>query len=733
MQYFGIKNNIAQEVFPCEPSTFKPNVPADKSKDVASYRKWRMSKTTDHLIYTTAEALNSKRRVSKQNPVRLMHGLIADYDTNVNEASFNDILERCSKLKLRHLPSWITRTFSQGVRLIWEFEEPIPMEQKDLRKAFFKIASEELALEKLFPGLDSNAWDDASKLYDVGTEWRRLGDFTLNSSTLHNWIFQAAKNTDLQSLREVKIPIEEVAKEVERQYPGRWQGSFEVGARGVAFWDPGSDNPTSSIVTEDGMISFSQEQLFHSWAKLLGGSFVKGYLDDKIGNAVRGTYYDGNCYWQKKNNVWVSVSRDEFLVCLKSKRKLSSEVRGTSTEIDDARQYVHDHCRVNGVIPRPYDPRDVIEQDGLRFLNMSYIKAVEPVVEPQEWGVNFPLIARIIDARISKEQQPYLFAWTQRFYKSALGGDLQKGHVLFFVGGVNSGKTLLSNNIIGGLMGGCGDASSHVVKGTEFNKELLEKGLWVIDDGEVAADAAAHRRFSEVVKKLAANPLQKYRAMFRDGITTRWNGRLIVTLNDDQHSLGMIPDLEQSMEEKVMILKFEDLDPSFKFPPEHILLPQIAAELPYYGRFIADYQVPEHIQGNNRFGVREYINPDLRDKALYASEVGDIVELVETWIARSKPVEKFGKIWQGTQSAWFAEVISTGDEALRMMISKYNVRQLGRKFTAAARISNSRISIVQHARGQSNEYQIYLNGPNDDSAMSSQVVRTSFKSEPVEV
>ncbi len=698
---FGAKNNVVREVAPCEPWKFVPNIPEGVSENKQKYVTWRAKPDTEHLVFTASEGLNPGHRCSKDNPIRRLHGLIADYEGDLYDEK---ILERLKDYR----PTWESRTFSKGTRLVWMFEEPVAMEQDLLTENFLKIAHRELLLTRLFSGLDEGAFVDLTKLYDVGHSWRHLGDYALSSATVHRWLFDAAKKTKWGKLNEIKVPIPVVAEEVERQFPNRWEGDFEIGARGVAFFDPSSKNPTSSIVTEAGMVCFNQEKGFYSWAEIFGASFIKRFQDDRIGNACRDVWFHERCYYRKINGVWTAVYKDDFVKWLSVEHDMERVAKNDTASLTTKTEvFIQEHRRVAGVVPRVYDPRDIIEMDGLRYLNNSYVKPVEPVTDRQKWGENFPWIASFIDAKILPTEQPYYFGWQQRYYSTALEGDLQKGHAMFLVGKVKIGKTLFSNKIIGGLMGGFADASAFVTKGSEFNRELLEKGLWVIDDGEVATDATAHRRFSEVVKRVVANPIMQYRAMFRDGQSIKWNGRLVVTLNDDAHSMAMIPDLETSMEEKVMILKF--LDTPFKFDPSFILEPRILAELPFFARWILDYEVPEEIVGDARLGVRGHINSDLRENALNAGGVSDFLELIELWNRRMNPTEKFGAAWQGTASGWYAE-LST-DETLKHLVSKFSVKGLGRKFVEASRIGGSQVSVVSKSskhKGSGNEYRIEL-------------------------
>jgi hypothetical protein len=257
---------------------------------------------------------------------------------------------------------------------------------------------------------------------------------------------------------------------------------------------------------------------------------------------------------------------------------------------------------------------------------------------------------------------------------------------VFFVGAVSSGKTLLSLRIIGALVGGSADASDFVTRGSEFNKNLCEKALWRIDDGEVASDPRSHAKFAEMVKKLAANPTLNYRAMFRDSVNNEWAGRLAVTLNDDSYSLQMIPDLTMSIEDKVMIYKVADVQR--RFPPRHILEPMIAAELPHFARWLLEWTPPKELMVGGRFGVKSYIHSGLRDAALHAGPAGDLLELVRSWAQRANLCEKFkNKVWRGSPSEWHAA--ASQDDALKTLVTKFALRGLTRKFNEASRITGS--------------------------------------------
>lgn len=706
VKLFAGKNNSVTQLEELAPWEFKPNVPPEATANKATYAHWRLQKETDHCVFTGYVGLNPKVRINKEtNPMRSIRAIVVDFDADIDDSQFDSILKRCpADLK----PTWASRSPSGlGARLVYLLEKEMPMDSPEVFDKFRDVARKELQLEKIFAGFDEPAWKNISALFDVGFEWKHLGDNFIPINTINHWLTIAVKRAKFNKV-DVDIPLEDVYAEVERQFPGAWTGEFEENARGPAFWTGGT-NPSAAIVTKVGMLAFSTPELMNPWGKVLGQEFVRKYQQNKIGGAIAETWFDGKHYYRKKNDRWSSCVGGDFRKYLRVIKGLSEDKKGANySEVDEAEIIVQEMNHVQGAVPVLYDPRDLIERDGERLLNISYVKAVQPANTVGAWGEGFPWIANFLDNFFepcdARNPLEYFLAWLQRYYGGAVQCKMVRGHMIFIVGGVESGKTLLSLRIIGALLGGTADASDYVVRGSEFNKNLAEKGHWAIDDGQVAIDTRTHTKFTEMVKKLAANPIMNYRKMYSDSMNNEWSGRLVITLNDDSSSLGIIPDLSMSIEDKIMVFKAKG---GIKFPPSHVLEPMIVAELPFFARWILEWKAPEHIMIGGRFGVQSYIDDTLRAEAAHSGQTGDLIELVEMWIKRCRPQDKHGKLWHGRASEWWTEVAT--DDVLRPLINKFTVKQIAKKFSDAARLSGSKIGYGQKSMGHGNRYTIDLN------------------------
>jgi len=98
-----------------------------------------------------------------------------------------------------------------------------------------------------------------------------------------------------------------------------------------------------------------------------------------------------------------------------------------------------------------------------------------------------------------------------------------------------------------------------------------------------------------MIKRVVANPGMSYHAKFHDKLKVEWCGRVVTTLNDDESSLGVIPDIDTGLQDKIIVLKFADA--AREFPTSTKLETTIGAEMPYLLRWLVDWMVPAEIRG----------------------------------------------------------------------------------------------------------------------------------------
>ncbi|VGO16637.1 hypothetical protein PDESU_05228 [Pontiella desulfatans] len=665
--------------------------------------------SVEHTFYSGYEGLVAGARIdSKNNPAVMLHWIVADYDGNIDQHMRGSVLERCPDFR----PQYICRTFSGGARLLWKLESPLPLHNNELSKKLMRYIRKKLRLSKLLVGLDAEALEDPCKYYEAGTDWEKLSDDEIPSAFMMQWAIESTHNYAWPKLGPV-IPMDVLEEEVHRQYPGRWKGLFDFGARSTRFWDPDADNETAAIVRESGMQCFTGGQAFVPWASILGRKFVKQFVADRIGGSIAYIYFDGReCWMQLPDGNWESYCKSDMAMILKVDRGLrGSPARGENySEVEQALTRIIQHQRIACAAPLVHRPKGIVMIGSDRVLNTSTINVLQPaevvagggvpgssapqctaggppatVAEGRDLGsppnapaltpsaCPYPWLHDYFSGYFDPpEQLDYFYAWLQRWYQSALDGRMLPGQASFFAGVPNTGKTLLSNVILSRIFGGHIDASSFLSGDDNFNSHLFTSAVWAVDDVVPLTDNKSHLKFSALIKKMAANRTFSVREKYRVDKLIEWNGRVVVTCNTDPESIRILPDVDLSNRDKINLFRIAERD-TFTFPRDVESI--IAAELPFFLRWLLDWQPPDAVIGDTRYGVKTYCDDSLFEAARHSSSAYSFLEVLLKFFEGQ--VED---TWEGSATDLLTAMLNDTD-GLAGIASKYTTRQVGRELS----------------------------------------------------
>jgi len=645
MSYRYLKNLREQKTVKADDlSTLNKKKPSFKSK--GEFRDWCADSSTDHCFYSMVEGDNPSSRVTSENPPAFISGAVCDYDAPVDWANIINILKAQCK---EYTPTWISKTQSGYIRVVFESESKIPI-SPDMFDAFMKRLCVQLSMERILGGFDRSSLK-ATQYFELGEDWVKIGD-PLPKSVFQTALLKAASDSPPQS-KETSIPIDIVAEEVNKRFPNRWNGDFAVGTRGPLFWvDDGIDREGCQV-TEDGIVCYSERagKGFMSWRDILGAKFVQDYENKKMGNLLDHYWFNGKTFFKLIYGNAAVIPKDQVVLELRKAGFSPRPKKGQSlSEVESAILAICNENRIDEIAPVIWaDPKSrVVHYNGRRILNDSSLTPVEPASDgdPKLW----PFINNWLTGMFANSgKHPslhYLYAWLKRFYNSVWTREAAQGQALLLVGPTNRGKSLLSNRVIAPLVGGYADAGDYLSGQTKFNKDLAKSAAWLVDDTVSAASFQDQRRATELIKRTVANPRMEYQAKYVDAINIPWTGRVIMSLNMDPNSLSVIPSLDSSNRDKLMALRLK-MRSSIKFPPNTILEQTIANELPHFAKWLLDWDVPKHIVGNSRFGVVSYIDQQISSAAYDNSSRSSIAELVEFFVKRAR--EYFSNpVWRGT-------------------------------------------------------------------------------------
>jgi hypothetical protein len=730
--YFSIPNHVTREIKETFSDLLDAATAANKNtvahKDKADRRAWLAAKDTNAVIISLLEGLNTDLRVSikEGNPVATIHGVIADYDAPA-PGSFADQAKHIGAFYADTpalKPQWIQRTLSGHFRLIWEFAEPCSLRgcPDEFYREFIAEFRKRVRMSAVLASLDEAALLKVSTYYDARGDYERTNADPMAAVEVDGVFFDAVRkvskagNGNAGGLPE--IPMEAVKQRLDELFPGRWpvDTPFVDGCRGPAVWDPIGLNPTTTIYTTTGAYRFSSAKGFHPYDELLGKDFVRQWRDNKLGQVTRNFWYiphGSKNYFVKIMGTWEPQSLGDLQRRLTNNWCLSRKApaHNVLSETEQAIQYLQDSRKVDAILPFIFDKREVVEFNNKRFLNSSRLKVMEPAAEqvdhgknrrhkvrpaarnPYYWGEGFPWIAQWLGSWFDdpKRQLIFLLAWIKQAYESARAGTPAKGQALFLVGGVGRGKTLFNGpDFMGSILGGSSDAAKFLVGEEKFNKELIEVGYWSVDDAAAAIDKNTHQKFTENVKAFVANPTVTYHPKYVDSQRVPYNGRLCVTLNEDDESMRMIPDLDRNIIDKLIILRLSEKT-QFSFPAWGEIGKALKTQLPYFLRWLTHWTPPASTtKGQTRFGLKAYTHRQVRGAALRSGLDSDVLEAIGMlWCSDDDFATKAarGESWEGTAADLYLAL--TSNPVTSPLIKGTTPRLLGRKLSALTNIEGS--------------------------------------------
>lgn len=678
MTLFRIPNLSSSIASPCTPWDGNVNQPPSMKPDEA--KKWSTSPQTDGMFISGFEGRAPNMRVTKDNPPAKMHAFVVDYDAEITDSEFIESL--ANKVK-GYKPNYAHRTPSGGARVIWMFEEPAQI-PAGLLELFIKRMAKELGIKKIFPGLDENHLRP-EQYYAWYQPITKVSDKPIRSETIFSWL---ATTIDAASKYRgegpVEIPMDRVRARVEELFPGRLLGRLEVNSRTNAFWSPTSDNPTSCVVTPTGIVSFSQEKSFYSWAEILGAGWVREFEEDRLGAPLAAYYYDGRKYWrQDGEGIWRDSDSDTAKKDIAGIYGLSlvPMQRGGMCEVDQTMLRIRESRRVDEAGPVLFSKEEIVRSGSRRILNVSRVKVIEPRQETcTKWGDGFPWIAEFLDGFFDPAPSlKYFLAWLHHFYTAARSGKPSQGQAVFIAGPVGVGKTLLGTQIVATLMGGGCDASGHISGESEFNAELFEVGVLNIDDTAASTSHEKHLLFSNTVKKFVANRRHRYRAMWKNPTTIDWSGRVFVTLNDDPDSMRAVPYTDASILDKLMLFKASSKIKNFPSPNE--LSRILSGELPAFARWLSDMEIPEDMAGSSRFAVKCYHHHDILEDTRTTHPNHAFSELLDEFLDGFRKSNPKHILWEGSAT-----------QLLNAMLNDPSLEKLTRHYAATPEKMGQRLA-----------------------------------------
>lgn len=689
-RYFCVKNCVVPEVTELNPWEFDVSkVKFDWDEDpiaskVAYKKAYFKNPKAKHCLFSMVKGVLPGQAVTaNENPAAEIFGIVGDYDATVGE---NIIESLTANPKGPYIPTRWSETQGRNFRLVWEFEGGVRVESNEHATKFLREVYRRVGVPKWGAMCDMEACCNPGQHFDVGRRWGEFSDQRIPLDVLKLWDYEVYTKMRSSGKKMYDIPLEEVAKEANRQFPSRITFPIVEGGRCNRFWDPSSDNMDGCVITKDGVRVFvPHDKPFMSWADILGMKFVDKYAAQKVSPIVQQIWFNNRAkeFVRWKDNDKKYMARDVTTL----RRDLAAEAglcpdrkKGEAmSEVDMALHDITDRREVDFAAPVLFFPHGPMRLDGGRhILNTSTVRVLAPsekYLGDGEWKWSnpkardaFPFIYGLVStmfetcedharARIEANfaepvdetqnlQLQVFLSWLSAFYSGSALLRPTQGQCLVVAGPSGVGKTFLFNNVVGPLMGGVFDADGYYVSGDKFTDALFEAPIHLIDDKICDLDHKTRTAFTTRLKVVVATARLTYEAKFKNAVpSVPWLGRVVICCNMDPRSLSILPDLEQSNADKITMLKAGGV--KFPFCADRAEnRRRVREELPRFARFMLEYQRDLKLF-DKRMGVKAYQHPEMRVAAAENGYTSVVVDALRQTIDSVKAEEKAGKARTG--------------------------------------------------------------------------------------
>ena len=293
---------------------------------------------------------------------------------------------------------------------------------------------------------------------------------------------------------------------------------------------------------------------------------------------------------------------------------------------------------------------------GLHTINNTKILVTKSPTIIKGENKPFPLLAKIFDGLFNSGDIPQLhivYGWLKLARESIVNSNPTPGQCLVLAGPRNCGKSLFQDIVTEILGGRIGKPYSYMAGKTEFNSDLFAAEHWVIADEIPHRDISHRRAFGARIKDCTVNKSMQCQGKFKESLTLTPCKRLTISLNDEPENLMILPPLDESLIDKIIMLKVAT--PEFPLDSSgvvnrHGLWNTIKDELPGLIYHIEQFTISEEHR-DTRFGLKAFQHPELLSSLDEMNPENKLLELIDEGFFISD------NSWEGTSAQLEVQLI----------------------------------------------------------------------------
>jgi hypothetical protein len=400
-------------------------------------------------------------------------------------------------------------------------------------------------------------------------------------------------------------------------------------------------------------------------------------------------YHGGKYYTLATNGKWIALNSRSV-----ARQLIDSGVRGSKipgegqSPVDTFIAGVEMHHPIDAIMQGASGRcAGVHKENGYDFLVMRSPTLIKP--RKGDWRTIKDLLTHMFDH--TPNQLDVFYGWCSSSAKAFRNDGKRQSkfmpcQFLHILGEVNSGKTLLLDNILPHLLGGRSTNADAMFSehGTAFNSDLFQCELLFLDDTSVLLpDFKSRSKLGEMIKSLTVGTGGDYHQKFADKIPVKPWWRFVRLMNLENSSVSTLPQMNDGVRDKIILLKAQSMvgglidntTAGWYEPTQQ----KIVAELPAFLQFLLEeFVIPPHIvDPAKRFAVVSYHNPSVLDQINEGSPEHSLLERIDgaahgrMFCQLFEQPEDSAQDWSGTVSALFEILADVGSRNSQIQFSRF--------------------------------------------------------------
>jgi hypothetical protein len=194
----------------------------------------------------------------------------------------------------------------------------------------------------------------------------------------------------------------------------------------------------------------------------------------------------------------------------------------------------------------------LIEYNGNKILITRGPKLIDPVKG------DFPTIAEYLTGML-REQRIYADCWLHLAVTPVYNCEPATGQVLVLAGAPDTGKSVFQKLLVTPMLGGrVAMPYQYMIGDTTFNEDWFSAEHLMIEDEGAGKDINTRNLFAAKLKQIAVNEDHRNHGKGSKALYLPPCWRATVSVNDDPEHIRVLPPIDSSVKDKLIILKVYD-------------------------------------------------------------------------------------------------------------------------------------------------------------------------------